>query len=115
MWEVLELMGLGGTFAKLVKGLLAAASYKVYVNGSFTEEIPLSRGVRQGCPLYPLLFSLSTQPLMDYIQQKLEVGELEGVKVHEGLMLCHRLFADDVGIFIPIFIPVTKANFIKLQ
>lgn len=104
-------MGLGGIFLKLVKGLLSSASSKVHVNGSFTHEIPLTRGVRKGYPLSPLLFALSTQPLMDYIQQKLEVGKIEGIKVKEGLTICHRLFADDVG----IFIPTTENNFKKLK
>lgn len=61
-------------------------------------------------PLLPLLFVWSTQPLMGYIQHKMEEEEL-GVKIKEGLTFCHRLFADNIG----IFIPDTKANFTKLQ
>lgn len=71
--------GLGGIFLKLVEGLLKEASSKVHVNIRFTEEIPLTRGVRQGCPLSPLLFTLTMQPLMDYCQQKLDSRELQGV------------------------------------
>lgn len=55
IWAVLEKVGLGGTFLKLVKGLLVSAVPKVHINGRFTEEIPIMRGVQEGCPLYPLI------------------------------------------------------------
>lgn len=53
---VLEKIGLGSTFLLLVQGLLRMASSKVHVKGRFTKEIQLTRGVRWGCPLSPLLF-----------------------------------------------------------
>lgn len=38
-------------------------------------------------------------------------GELQGVKITEDVTICHRLFADDLG----IFIPADEGNFHKLQ
>lgn len=46
IWAILEKMGLGGIFLKLVQGLLSEAISKVHINGSFMEETPLTRGVR---------------------------------------------------------------------
>lgn len=111
IWAVLERIGLGGTFLMLGQGLLMGASPKVHINGSFTEEIPVTRGVRQGDPLSPLLFALTTQPLMEYLEFKLASGDINGVKISEDLTICHRLFADDVGIFI---LP-DESSFKKLQ
>lgn len=102
---------MGGTFTWLVKGLMSRAVSKVHINGHSTEEIPITRGVRQGCPLSPLIFALSMQPLMDYLQHQLTTREFEGVKISEELTICHMLFVDNVG----IFIPATKHNFKKLQ
>lgn len=48
IWAVLTKIGLGGTFLMLVKGLLVGAISKVHVNGRFTKEIPITRGVCQG-------------------------------------------------------------------
>lgn len=48
---------------------------------------------------------------MGYLQHKLDSKELEGIKIFEELTIYHRLFADDVG----IFIPADKACFKKLQ
>lgn len=111
LWLVLENIGLGGTFLTLVKGLLVHAISKVHVNGRFMEEIPLTRGVWQGCPLSPILFVLSTQSLMDYIDHTLRTVSLEGVKIIEDITICHRLFADDLS----IFIPMDEKNFANLQ
>lgn len=103
--------GLGDTFLYLVKGLLAGASSEVHVNGHFTKEIPITRGVHQGCPLSPLIFSLSTQPLMDYLQVKQGSGELDGVRILDNLTICHHLFADNIG----VIIPTTEESSNKLQ
>lgn len=45
IWAVLTKMGLGGIFLCLVKGLLANAISKAHINGQFTYEIPITRGV----------------------------------------------------------------------
>lgn len=97
IWAVLERIGLGGTFLKLVQGLRMASS-KVHVNGRFIEEVLLTRGVRQGCPLSPLLFALTTQPLMDYYSHKLGTGKLQGIKLSKKIIICHRRFDDDLGV-----------------
>lgn len=111
IWAVLTKKGLGGTILLLAKGLLARAVSKVHVNGHFTQEIPITRGVRQGFPLSLLIFALSTQPLMGYLEEKLNTRDMDGIKISNSLTICHRLFADDVG----IFIPAIEAKFTKLQ
>lgn len=111
IWAVLDWIGLGGTFLMLVKGLLEGAISKVHINELFTKEILVTRGVRQGDPLSPLLFALTNQPLMDYLQYKLSRGDIEGVKISKELTICHKLFADDVR----IFIPADEHNFAKLE
>lgn len=110
IWAVLEKLGLGGTFLTLVHGLLSRVFSKVHVNGYFTKEIPLTRGVRQGFRLSPLLYALTTQPFMDYVSHKLETGELEGIKVTNATTICIRFFADDLG----IFLPANERNFMKM-
>lgn len=85
-----------------MKGLLVGAVSKVHINGRFIEEISITWGVRQGDPLSPLIFAITTQLLMEYLEFKLSMGEIDGIKIKEGLTICHRLFVDDVEIFIPI-------------
>lgn len=102
IWAILKAVGLGNTFLKLVQGLLSHAISKVHINGYFTEDFQVTRGVRQGFPLLPLIFALSTQPLMEMLQAKLASGYLQGIEITPSLTIYHRLFADNLGIFIPI-------------
>lgn len=96
----------------LVKGLLEGAISKVHINRLSTKETLVTQGVRQGdiSPL-ALLFALTTQPLMDYLQFKISIGDIDGVKITKELIICHRLFADNVG----IFISKDERSFSKLQ
>jgi exonuclease III len=101
LWTTLEKVGLGGHFLKLVQGLVLGATAKVHINGLFTEEIPICRGVRQGDPLAPLLFAIATQPFITYLDAQIQSKRLPTVFLSEDLTVCHLLFADDIGIFIP--------------
>ena len=61
--EVMETMGFPPTILNLVRGLYANANCEVIVNGEKTRPIKQTRGVRQGCPLSPVLFALFAEPL----------------------------------------------------
>lgn len=58
--DVLHALGFSELFIRLIKGLVCNGTSKVHFNDMFIEEIELERGVRQGCPLAPLLFALFT-------------------------------------------------------
>ncbi|KAL2609309.1 hypothetical protein R1flu_027882 [Riccia fluitans] len=66
----------------------------------FTKSFKLECGVRQGCPMSPLLFAISTQPLMRLLREGERRGEIVGVNVPRGKTLLHRLFVDDSGVSI---------------
>jgi hypothetical protein len=61
--------------------------------------------------LAPLLFAISTQPLISFIDHQISSGTLQAVQVTKDLTIYHMLFADDVG----IFIPAAESAFSELQ
>jgi hypothetical protein len=80
---------------------MIGATAKIHLNRLFSEPINIERGVRQGDPLAPMLFALSTQPLLAYIEAGLKSGSIPGIPISNTLNVAHRLFADDMGIMIP--------------
>lgn len=60
---VLDKCGLSGMLSNFIKAGFANASSKIMLNGRPTESVRLSRSVRQGCPLSPLLFIIAFDAL----------------------------------------------------
>ena len=54
--RVLEAFNFGPSFRRWVEILYTDIRSSVYVNGFISEAFPISRGVRQGCCLSPLLY-----------------------------------------------------------
>lgn len=80
---------------QLVQGLVLNAVAKVHINGLFTQTFPLERGVRQGDPMSPLLFVLTTQPLMRLLEDMRSRGELIELRITQDEHLLYQLFVDD--------------------
>ncbi|KAL3686178.1 hypothetical protein R1sor_004200 [Riccia sorocarpa] len=87
-------------FIQMVMGLVTGGQSKLHVNGVFTKEFKLERGVRQGCPISPMLFAISSQPLMTLLRIEEMAGRLKGVSIPRGGSFLHRFFADDSGVMI---------------
>lgn len=48
---------------------------------------------------------------MEYLEAKMTSGEVDGIRILDSLTICHKLFAYDVG----VFIPTMEESFGKLQ
>ena len=55
--DMLERAGLGGRFLDIVKDIYSSSTTKVKTDNTSTPPITMDRGVKQGCPLSPLLFN----------------------------------------------------------
>ena len=87
MFSVLEAYGFGPSFVSWVRLLYTQVQSKVLVNGFQTESFSVTRSVRQGCSLSPLLFILCLEPLAIALRNNVGVegmpcpGSAEVVKV----------------------------------
>ncbi|KAL3685968.1 hypothetical protein R1sor_003990 [Riccia sorocarpa] len=111
LWDTLRSMRIGQHTISLLRMLVAGGRAKVYVNGRFSRAFNLERGVRQGCPVSPLLFALNTQLLMQLLRDGEKEGRIVGVSIPRGKPLLHKLFADDSG----VAIAATETNFQNLK
>ncbi|KAL3683713.1 hypothetical protein R1sor_001735 [Riccia sorocarpa] len=100
--QTLQTMGFTQEALRIFKGLTCKGTAKVHINQDFTARIHVKRGVRQGCPLAPYLFTFCTQVLMDMLTTARNEGRIQGLRINEGEDLLHQLFADDTGIFLQL-------------
>ena len=61
--NVLVAMGFGSSFCRWILLLYTGINSAVLVNGNLSQAFPVSRGVRQGCPVSPLLYTLVAESL----------------------------------------------------
>ena len=63
LFKTMEAFGIGKNFIDWVKILYSNASIQIKINGHLTSNIPLQRGVKQGCPLSFSLYVLVIEVL----------------------------------------------------
>ncbi|KAL3675581.1 hypothetical protein R1sor_025529 [Riccia sorocarpa] len=101
LWETLTALGVEEDNLKMIQGMVTGGSAQVHVN-CFTGRFQVERGVLQGCPLAPLLFAMTTQPLMRLLRTEESAGRLKGVCYGGESTLLHQIYADDTGINITL-------------
>jgi hypothetical protein len=92
MLEVLKRIGIDWRDRRMISRLYMEQEVVVRVAGGQSEPSMIGRGVRQGCCLSPVLFSIYPEMMMVEAMQ----GIVEGVKVG-GMLLKDVRFADDQG------------------
>jgi len=67
--EILKAYGFGETFIRWINLLYTEVHSSVIVNGWVGPRFPVTRSVRQGCPLSALLYVLCIEPLAEAIRK----------------------------------------------
>ncbi|KAL3677605.1 hypothetical protein R1sor_027553 [Riccia sorocarpa] len=101
LWLALEKVGCGNQFIRLVKSLTVGATSAIYSDGLISRSFPLLSGVRQGCPLAPLIFAIATIPLVNSFVQACSSGSLAPAYTALGVPVIISLFADDSAVYLP--------------
>lgn len=93
--------GLSWAIVSLVMAYVDSPSFLVLLNGSPDHLFVSSRGLRQGDPLFPLLFFFVTEGLFVLLQEVDRVRRLLGVAVSlQNLVVSNFLFSDDSILFL---------------
>uniref|UniRef100_A0A5F8HA62 RNA-directed DNA polymerase n=1 Tax=Monodelphis domestica TaxID=13616 RepID=A0A5F8HA62_MONDO len=90
--KTLESIGIEGSFLKIINSIYLKPTANIICNGDKLDAFPIRSGVKQGCPLSPLLFDIVLETLAVAIR---EDKEIEGIRIgKEETKL--SLFADDM-------------------
>ena len=88
-WATLARAGTDVRFLNAFKAFYRGNHQRVLLRGKTSTSFPVTYGIRQGCPLSPLLFAMVIDPFLRRL-----------ASIHNCIIL--RAFADDIGLALRI-------------
>ncbi|XP_023211847.1 uncharacterized protein LOC111614713 [Centruroides sculpturatus] len=92
LWESLKWHGLHPEAIGVLQQLYEGSTTKVRTNSGLTNSISMQSGVKQGCPISPLLFILAVEPALRNIQ------DLNNGYSLNGFPISVLAYADDIAL-----------------
>jgi hypothetical protein len=77
MTKALRKLGIEGKYLNIVKSIYDKPIANIILNGEKLKQFPLKSGMRQGCPLSPLLFNIVLEFLARAIRQVEEIKRIQ--------------------------------------
>jgi hypothetical protein len=97
IFNVFEKMNFGKNFMGMLKCILSPKTKSaVHVNGFISPFFNVERGIRQGCPLSPLIYVIATEISAIYIRK---CPRLKGIPLY-GKNTKITKYADDTSVFV---------------
>ena len=90
MLKTLNKLGINGTYLKIIKAIYDKPTAYLILNGQKLKAFPLKSGIRQGCPLSPLLFNIVLEVLARAIRQEKQIKDIQLGKEEVKLSICRR-------------------------
>ncbi|CAL1410531.1 unnamed protein product [Linum trigynum] len=98
--STLEAARLSNDFIELVMACITTIIIQVLWHESCSEDFKPTRGLRQGCPLSPYIFTLCMERLSHCIKELVASGSWNPIYLtNNGTPLTHLFFADDLVLF----------------
>lgn len=97
---ILTHLGFPLVFIRWIMLCITSISLGILINGSISHSFQAEKGIRQGCPLSPLLFLIVMEGLSRLIASEKRVGRLKHIKITKQCSVSHLLFVDDILIFL---------------
>lgn len=94
--EIMECLDFNKTWIEWIMECVSSAQASVLVNGSPSGNFKLGRGLRQGDPLSPFLFSIAAKGISRLMNKAVENGSFTPMEVGRDMIrLSHLQFVDD--------------------
>ena len=86
----LQSIGINGIFLKNIKAMYETISYRIKLKDGYLDPIKSTLGLKQGCPLSPMLFNLYIDDVKDIFDDHCDPVTITDTKIS------HFLYADDL-------------------
>ena len=86
-------------FVRWIMECISTASFATLIRSMTSQFFKAEQGLRQGCPLSPLIFLIVAKGLSRFLWDAVRRGELTGLILAPGINLTHLLFIDDILLF----------------
>jgi hypothetical protein len=77
MIKALRKLGIEAKYLNIVKAIYDKPTVNITLNGEKLKQFPLKSGIRQGCPISPLLFNIVLEFLARAIRQEEEIKVIQ--------------------------------------
>ena len=95
MIKTLQKVGIERTYLNIIKAIHDKPTANIILSGEKQKALPLRSGIRQGCPLSPLLFNIVMEVLATAIREE---KEIKGIQIGKEVKL--SLFAHDMILYL---------------
>eukprot|EP00253_Pinus_taeda_P035371 PITA_35371 len=93
---LLAKIGLRSEMINWIMACIEKVNYAININGIPSPYFHAERGLRQGCPLAPIIFILAMNTLSLHICKAVDEHRCIPIKISRHISLSHNLFVDDV-------------------
>ena len=100
MTAVLREMRLPERLLQFVQQTHQDTTVRFLVNGGLSRAVPVTRGIRQGCPLAPMLFILGLEPLIHRVTTHPDLDGIQLEVLNERKTVSLVAYADDTTIYL---------------
>ncbi|TMW61711.1 hypothetical protein Poli38472_010774 [Pythium oligandrum] len=97
LYAVLTRFGFPDQFVTTVRQMHRSTTAAYLVDGELSTDHPVTNGIRQGCPLAPVLFILAVDTLHEIFSRS---TDLSGIEINAGQRIKSAGFADDTTVYI---------------
>ena len=90
LFERLKFLGINGFFLRNITAMYEKTRYSIKLKNGYLDPIDSNLGLKQGCPLSPMLFNLYIDDVENIFDDQCDPIDFQNEKIH------HFLYADDL-------------------